>query len=62
MAGNNLDDKNYMSMRVEETNGEMRQLLDKLKSENQLANDLQLKVKTQEIEIKTLVECVENLR
>lgn len=27
-----------------------------------MATELQLKVKTQEIEIKTLVECVENLR
>ena len=40
MADNNLEDKNYMSMRVDQTNSDMKQLLDKLKAENQLATDL----------------------
>ena len=62
MVDSNMEDRHHMSMRVDQTNSDMRHLLDKLKAENQLATDLQLKVKTQEIEIKTLVECVENLR
>ena len=49
-------------MKVQETNFEMTSLLDKLKEENKITNELQGKVKMQEVEIRTLIECVENLR
>ena len=49
-------------MKVQETNFEMTSLLDKLKEENKIINELQGKVKMQEVEIRTLIECVENLR
>lgn len=51
-----------MSMKVQETNFEMTSLLDKLKEENKITRELSSKVKIQEIEIRTLIECVENLR
>lgn len=40
----------------------MTSLLDKLKEENKITNELQSKVKMQEIEIRTLIDCVENMR
>lgn len=51
-----------MSMKVQETNYEMTSLLEKLKEENNVSNELQSKVKMQEIEIRTLIDCVESLR
>lgn len=51
-----------MSMKVQETNFEMSTLLDKLKEENRINTELQSKVKMQEVEIRTLIECVESLR
>ena len=49
-------------MKVQETNYEMTSLLEKLKEENNVSNELQSKVKMQEIEIRTLIDCVESLR
>ena len=40
----------------------MMSLLDKLKEENKLTRNLQTKVKMQELEIKTLLDCVETMR
>ena len=40
IADNSKEDKNYMSMKVQETNFEMTTLLDKLKEENKITNDL----------------------
>ena len=51
-----------MNMKVQETNYEMITLLDKLKEENRVNRELETKVKMQELEIRTLVDCVETLR
>ena len=56
------DDKNFMQIKVQEKGSEMHQLLEKLKDENTKNKDLISQVKSQEIEIKTLLNCVENLR
>lgn len=56
------DDKNFMQVKVSEKEGEMQTLLNKLREENTRSKSLVSQVKSQEVEIKTLLNCVENLR
>lgn len=47
---------------MSEKEGEMQSLLNKLREENTRSKSLVSQVKSQEVEIKTLLNCVENLR
>ena len=51
-----------MQIKVSEKEGEMQSLLNKLREENTRSKSLVSQVKSQEVEIKTLLNCVENLR
>lgn len=45
-----------------EKDGDMSMILNKLRDENQRCEQLMLSVKSQEVEISTLLKCVDSLR
>ena len=57
-----IEDKNVMEYHVAEKNDDLSQVLNKLKKEHLDNQNLVKQVKSQEIEIKTLLNCVDSLR
>ena len=57
-----MEDKNVMEYHVAEKNDDLTQVLNKLKKEHNDNQRYIKQVKSQEIEIKTLLNCVDSLR
>lgn len=57
-----MEDKDFMQQKVHEKGSEISMVVEKLRHESKRNNELQQQVKSQEIEIRTLLNCVENLR
>jgi len=57
-----MEDKNVMEYHVAEKNDDLSQVLTKLKKEHLGSQNLIKTIKSQEVEIKTLLNCVDSLR
>lgn len=57
-----VEDKNFLSQLMVQKDQEIIKMMDQMRDLNQKNQKLVLQVKTQEVEVKTLINCVESLR
>lgn len=57
-----VEDKNFLSSLMLEKDKEIQSFMEKLRQEASKNKQLILQVQSQEVEVRTLLNCVENLR
>ena len=57
-----LQDKEYLAEALTFKDKDLTMLTSQVRKEKERNEDLQLQIKSQEVEIRTLLNCVENLR
>ena len=57
-----VEDKNFLSTMMVQKDQEIQKLMAKVREESSKNQKLVLQVKSQEVEVRTLLNCVENLR
>jgi len=57
-----VEDKNFLSSLMLEKDKEIQSFMEKLRQEASKNKQLVLQVQSQEVEVRTLLNCVENLR